>query len=492
MGIYLGQLPPAEIARLKAELAETLIANFCYPRFFDYRTEALRMRPVDRAKRQEVWLYLSSVDFTAWSRLDLMSPEFQRQIERLFILFVQRNRSFFGEQGRKRMADIRMLIGSSSTTVVQGLRNHVSGQRQGNQPFGSPRPVVSWSSNGTGERPEPGWEQISASTMQLQQQLQEVRGEIRPQVDGHATNGAARRTMRGNQEFDGAGLAPSFAKAPAPTGTGPLPGTVGTGPLPGTPPSGPLSAPGTNGTAKPVPQRPAAAAQLSQPSGISAVPTSPALPVAPPVVPATPFMRRSEVAEPARKTEPVEPQGSASPVRPAAFTAPLAPAIPAVAPTPVAPATPPTNPLRVEQVAFVAPTPLAPSPSPTQSRTLPQPASPLTTPTAATTGNIAPTQRDNAMMLIGDDDIAIFEQMRHQLMVWLRVEAVRLGLDITGQGPSQLLELLRQQSRFDETRLQVVSTLLNLANQIIKNGQVSVIDYKQALMFHLMHTRQLS
>ena len=103
MGVYLGQLPPAELARLKAELAETLIAHFCYPRFFDYRTGTLRTRPVDRAKRQEVWLYLSSVDFTAWNRVDLMSPEFQHQIERLLIHFVQRNRNFFGEQGRKRI-----------------------------------------------------------------------------------------------------------------------------------------------------------------------------------------------------------------------------------------------------------------------------------------------------------------------------------------------------------------------------------------------------
>jgi len=107
MGVFLGQLPPAEIARLKAELAETLIAHFCYPRFFDYRIESLRTRPVDRSKRQEVWLYLSSVDFTAWNRVDLMSPDFQYHIERLIIHFVQRNRSFFGEQGRKRMADIR-------------------------------------------------------------------------------------------------------------------------------------------------------------------------------------------------------------------------------------------------------------------------------------------------------------------------------------------------------------------------------------------------
>ena len=180
-GIYLGQLPPAEVARLKAELAETIIANFCYPRFFDYRTDSLRMRPVDRAKRQEVWLYLSSVDFTAWNRVDLMSLDFQRSIERLFIQFVQRNRSFFGEQGRKRMSDVRMLITSTSTTVAQGLRTHVTGQRQDRQgipPFGSPRQAVSWATPGKGQA-EPTWEQIVTTTMLLQQQLQELRGEVK-------------------------------------------------------------------------------------------------------------------------------------------------------------------------------------------------------------------------------------------------------------------------------------------------------------------------
>jgi hypothetical protein len=97
-------------------------------------------------------------------------------------------------------------------------------------------------------------------------------------------------------------------------------------------------------------------------------------------------------------------------------------------------------------------------------------------------------QRD--AMSVGEDDLAIFEQMRHQLILWLRIEAVSAGLEIAGQGPAQLLEMLRQQSRMDETRLQVVSTLLNLANQVIKTGMVTVLDYKQALMFHLMHTRR--
>jgi hypothetical protein len=103
---------------------------------------------------------------------------------------------------------------------------------------------------------------------------------------------------------------------------------------------------------------------------------------------------------------------------------------------------------------------------------------------AANTAN----QRD--VFAIGEDDVAIFEQMRHQLVLWLRIEAVSSGLEVNGQGPAQLLEMLRQQARHDETHLQVVSTLLNLAGQVMKTGTISVLDYKQALMFHLMHTKR--
>ncbi len=129
MGLYLAQLPPAELARLKAELAETLIEYFCYPRFLDYRTNTLRMRPVDRSKRQEVWSFLSSYDFGPWGRVDVQSPDFQRLVERLLIQFIQRNRAFFGNQGRKRMPDVRALIGSSSMLVTEGLRVHLTGRK---------------------------------------------------------------------------------------------------------------------------------------------------------------------------------------------------------------------------------------------------------------------------------------------------------------------------------------------------------------------------
>lgn len=92
--------------------------------------------------------------------------------------------------------------------------------------------------------------------------------------------------------------------------------------------------------------------------------------------------------------------------------------------------------------------------------------------------------------MLSDEDVVIFEEMRHQLLVWLRVEVVRAGLDLNGQTPDQLLEILGQQDTVDETRLHVVSTLLNLTNQVIANGYATLVEYKQAMMFYLIHTRR--
>ena len=49
-------------------------------------------------------------------------------------------------------------------------------------------------------------------------------------------------------------------------------------------------------------------------------------------------------------------------------------------------------------------------------------------------------------MRVGDDDIAIFEQMRHQLIIWLRVEVVRAGVEFGAQNPYQLVDLLRHRA----------------------------------------------
>jgi hypothetical protein len=446
------------------------------------------MRPVDRAKRQEVWLFLSSVDFATWGRVDLTSPDLQKQIERLFIQFVQRNRSFFGEQGRKRMPDVRMLITSSAASVAQGLRNHLSGQR-GAVPFGSPRPATTWSSAGVNGKAEPSWEQIAASTMLLQQQLQEARGEMKPALpEGRAVQPAQRRTTAAPLANSSIPASRTDVTSKANQEVAEKAGSV--------PPStgGALLADGApNKPATAMPQRSAASIPpvgTSSPSSISSIRRG--------EMPSIPGSQPGKTAQSGPLTSP-------SPVSPSpGVAAQRVPMPPQAAPTESTmprgrsgqagtlpgDATAPTMPTqRTEQGQQNIP--MAPAALPAQSTPMRSAASPAAAPPALASSLAPglPTTRESGMMRVGEDDLAIFEEMRTQLIVWLRIEAVRAGADISGKTPPQLLELLRQLGALDETRLQVVSTLLNLANQVLKNGQVSVLDYKQALMFHLMHTR---
>jgi hypothetical protein len=427
VGIFVSQLPPAELARLKAELAETLISNFCYPRFYDYYTDSLRMRPVDRAKRQEVWQYLSSVDFNAWGRIDLMSPDFQHQVERLFIYFVQRNRNFFGEQGRKRMADIRMLISHSSLSVIEGLREHLAGRPSS---FGNPGKVTSWVTSNVTGRHEPTWEQIVATTMLLQQQLQETRGEIKATAkkdDGRPNGAPPRHSVRDRSAANG-----SSAVEPE----------VITQQL--------------VATSKPTPQ---VEARTTSPYESPKVTNPLPSPIAPPVAASAPVDSPEHkieqvVASKETLTPPVSSQDSAG------ETATV------------------SSPGRSRQQ--VQGSTVTPAVVPPRDLTPTTQVSPLEVTTKVP---------ESTTVLVSEEDVVIFEQMRHQLIVWVRVEAVRAGVDITGHVPSELLALLQQLDGFDVTRLQVTSTLLNLCDQIIAAGHASLLEYKQAMMFYLMHTR---
>ncbi len=513
MGIYLGQLPPAEIARLKAELAEALIANFCYPRFFDHRTESLQMRPVDRKKRQEVWLYLSSVDFTAWNRIDLTTPEFQHQIERLFIQFVQRNRSFFGAQGRRRMSDIRMLISSCAITVSQGLRNHLTGQKQNVPPFGTPRPVVSWGTLSISGKAEPGWEQISTSTTLLQQQMQEIRGEARTAtineprpaqaaVAAGSTNGSARRPARPQP------AASSIAqKANSDLDTVARQQTAATQPVNSRPQASvnPSTSTKEDPTANPAPVA-SIVSPMTSPATTRSLPQE----VSEEQTVLLNGKRQAETREQSRDSKqaptggrqsgPLEQstdsrQATAAGRNADALKLPIeaqASSMPPVSALQSASTPLKTSggsgikvPFSPSSFADTSPSAVVSSPSALHVRSISPAAS--NPQNGALTPNSVAGSRD--LLSVGEDDIAIFEQMRQQLVIWLRVEAIKAGLEISDQVPAQLLEMLRQQAHFDETRLQIVSTLLNLANQVIKTGTVSVLDYKQALMFHLMHTK---
>jgi hypothetical protein len=429
VSIHVSQLPPAELARLKAELAEILISNFCYPRFYDYRIDSLRMRPVDRSKRQEVWQYLGSVDFNAWGRIDLMSPDFQRQVERLLIYFVQRNRTFFGEQGRKRMADIRMLISTSSSSIVEGLRGHLTGRSNG---FGNPRPVNSWANSNVTKRSDPTWEQLVAPTMLLQQQLQEARGEIKATQNDVRPNGASpKHSIRDRSNSNGSSSSVEHE----------------------------IMSNKNTSTNKPT-------QQIQQQTFLDVEHLKITNPLTSPVSVDTPSVSADTAVD--DRTSQNDQVLSTDDL---------------------------PDPSLLEQDGAVA----------TETNTAQILASEpvqgsLTAPAILQSQELIQTQSspqveittqgpESTTALVSEEDVVIFEQMRHQLVVWTRVEAVRAGIDIAGQEPSELLELLQQLDGFDETRLQVTSTLLNLCDQIIAAGQANLLEYKQAIMFYLMHTR---
>ena len=430
MGILVSQLPPAELARLKAELAEILISNFCYPRFYDYRIDSLRMRPVDRTKRQEVWQYLGSVDFNAWGRIDLMSPDFQRQVERLLIYFVQRNRTFFGEQGRKRMADIRILISISSTSIVEGLKGHLTGRSNG---FGNPRPVNSWANSNVTKHTDPTWEQLVVPTMMLQQQLQEARGEIKANQNEARPNGTSpKHSIRERSNANGSSSSSveheimsiknaSTNKTPQQAEQQTLPGVE--------------SSKITN--------------QLTPPVSVDAASVSAGETVDERISHNIQVVITDELSD----TPLIEQDGTISKETNTAQK---------VSSEPV-------------QGSITTPAILH-SQELTQTQTVPQ-------------VEITTHDDESTTALVSEEDVVIFEQMRHQLVVWTRVEAVHAGIDIAGQEPSELLELLQHLDGFDETRLQVTATLINLCDQIIAAGQANLLEYKQAIMFYLMHTR---
>ena len=441
MGLYLAQLPPAELARLKAELAETLIEYFCYPRFLDYRTNTLRMRPVDRSKRQEVWSFLSSYDFGPWGRVDVQSPDFQRLVERLLIQFIQRNRAFFGNQGRKRMTDVRTLIGSSSMLVTEGLRGHLTGHKS-SQPFGSPRPVVSWASLKVGT--DLSWEQVANTTQQIQQQLLELRGDIQAEGDdaprpyqAPSSRPAAmpaappRRSPRNRASSNGSGKVQAVASP--------------------TPPNLPAS--------------PAPPSRFAQQEG-HPVPSTPFVEPSPPPTRTDSTIRHIEEVETVPFTDepPHNVAGQMSFPQQASHPSP-------------APRTEPSSPEAL------------PSQVPASMRELSKTPSMSLTGVQGTTGALTK-PADNDTIVVSDEDVVIFEQMKYQLLVWLRIEVVRLGIEIADRTPLQLIDLLRDQEGFDDTRLQVVTTLLQLADSVSAKGQAALIDYKQTMMFYLMHTRR--
>jgi hypothetical protein len=168
MGSSLRQLTSRQLERLKSELAEVIIANFCYPAFLDYRLNMLRSRPVDRRKRQEVWAYVNSINFNPLANMDASSMDFRRFVERAFLRYIDTNRALMAKASARQVTALRARVPQLAVTVARGLADYlVLGEASR---FGQARLVESWGAVHEGFS-EPSWEQIEKSTQVLQTTL---------------------------------------------------------------------------------------------------------------------------------------------------------------------------------------------------------------------------------------------------------------------------------------------------------------------------------
>ncbi len=168
MGGSLRQLTSRQLERLKSELAEVIIANFCYPAFLDYRLNALRTRPVDRRKRQEVWAYVNNVNFNALGNMDVASMDFRRFVERAFLRYIDLNRALNATASTRQVAAVRARVPQLALAVARGLADYLILSEA--SAFGQARLVESWGT-ARASMEEPAWEQIEKSTQVLQTTL---------------------------------------------------------------------------------------------------------------------------------------------------------------------------------------------------------------------------------------------------------------------------------------------------------------------------------
>ncbi len=168
MSSSLKQLSSRQLECVKSELAEVIIANFCYPAFLDYRLNLLRTRPVDRRKRQEVWAYINSLNLGPLATMDAASMEFRRFVERVFLRYIDMNRLLIATASARQGTAVRARVPQLAASVARGLADYLALGEVSS--FGRARSVESWTSTAQGYI-EPTWEQIEKSTQLLQTTL---------------------------------------------------------------------------------------------------------------------------------------------------------------------------------------------------------------------------------------------------------------------------------------------------------------------------------
>ncbi|HUY76078.1 MAG TPA: hypothetical protein VMV29_04865 [Ktedonobacterales bacterium] len=546
MAVRVGELEPRQVERMRTELGEIMIASFAYPPFFDFRANRLSRRPVDQAKRDEIALFLNSVNLAPLNTTDVASPELRRFVERLFLRYLEVNPALTHPRQARRAPELHSQTPRLAADFQRSLQAFLNGAAPA---FGARRPPTVWATPVPRDSRLPPEERIH-NTRVLEAillrngppsgALAGMSGDLttpvpaqayaqpvaRPSADnaangapsGERRNGTARNTHSPFAGLDtGAQSAILHVSEPG-MSFGPGQGVV----IPSGP-SGPV-------VSSMPPSQPAPAYARS----ITEQPTGPLRVVRPPAarrpnsdglganprtngagangagangagaatrdgLPSDLYQLYGDFLQDMQPEAPLAAPGPPS-------SAPLLPHYPAHPYDAGAPARQIANgaangPLNIAANAVETATPppywltgSAPSASPAPARGIGHPAenrvvapAPTSAPRPSAPSPAAPAQPVDPEA--GRNDLLIFWQLRYQLEAYVRRGAYSYGVANRGGDPASVLDALRTSGFVDEADLRIAEGIFALTDRVTARGQASIDDYQEALMLYLLYHR---
>lgn len=159
---------PRHIERLRAEMVEVISASLAYPPFFDFRADALRVRPIDRAKVAEIEQFIGSANFAPIDRSSPSSPDTRHFLERLMLRYLDVNPALATAAGARFHSMLRAHVARLASDISRRFAAHLSG---GERDFGARRQANSWATSK--RHPHPAVYASEHNSRQLEAGLQE-------------------------------------------------------------------------------------------------------------------------------------------------------------------------------------------------------------------------------------------------------------------------------------------------------------------------------
>ncbi len=170
--IRVSELSLPDRNRLHAELSTTLLNDFTYPPFVDYRSGALRIRPFSQADRQRAEQFVAGLRLDQHETLEIASSALAEQLADMLVNY---QRAVLPDRAQRHGAELQRQALQLATQVQRRLVDYVlNGANNG---FGQAITPTSW---GAGRNLAQSWEAIAPGTVSLATALATLREEATP------------------------------------------------------------------------------------------------------------------------------------------------------------------------------------------------------------------------------------------------------------------------------------------------------------------------